>query len=126
MMPPVHTFRALIVALARFLVFFFPCYRHHRDLHSFPTRRSSDLLARPVGGPRLSGRSSTPARSASGSSTGDRKSTRLNSSHLGISYAVFCLKKKRPFIDLGCVVSRPPELHSHTAVAAQLLAASGG
>src|SRR5262245_63813396 len=27
--------------------------------------------------------------------TGDRKSTRLNSSHLGISYAVFCLKKKK-------------------------------
>src|ERR1035438_1487747 len=27
----------------------------------------------------------------------DRKSTRLNSSHLGISYAVFCLKKK--FLD---------------------------
>src|SRR5205814_10025476 len=26
---------------------------------------------------------------------GDRKSTRLNSSHLGISYAVFCLKKKK-------------------------------
>src|SRR5262245_62977287 len=29
-----------------------------------------------------------------GSNTQDRKSTRLNSSHLGISYAVFCLKKK--------------------------------
>src|SRR5256885_10780894 len=29
---------------------------------------------------------------------GDRKSTRLNSSHLVISYAVFCLKKKRSFI----------------------------
>src|SRR5437899_9341720 len=28
-------------------------------------------------------------------SCGDRKSTRLNSSHLGISYAVFCLKKKK-------------------------------
>src|SRR5256885_9721070 len=27
---------------------------------------------------------------------GDRKSTRLNSSHLVISYAVFCLKKKKP------------------------------
>src|SRR5205814_9153095 len=27
--------------------------------------------------------------------TRDRKSTRLNSSHLGISYAVFCLKKKK-------------------------------
>src|SRR5437899_4913989 len=32
----------------------------------------------------------------------DRKSTRLNSSHLGISYAVFCLKNKKR---LGAVVS---------------------
>src|SRR5437899_3862254 len=34
----------------------------------------------------------------------DRKSTRLNSSHLGISYAVFCLKKKKklqPLVTLG-------------------------
>src|SRR5256885_3745059 len=30
-----------------------------------------------------------------GSGTRDRKSTRLNSSHLVISYAVFCLKKKK-------------------------------
>src|SRR5258705_8799722 len=30
----------------------------------------------------------------------DRKSTRLNSSHLGISYAVFCLKKKKKRIRL--------------------------
>src|SRR5947199_2944493 len=29
----------------------------------------------------------------------DRKSTRLNSSHLGISYAVFCLKKKKCFVN---------------------------
>src|SRR5437899_8727024 len=29
----------------------------------------------------------------------DRKSTRLNSSHLGISYAVFCLKKKKKQIE---------------------------
>src|SRR2546430_10931173 len=29
--------------------------------------------------------------------TGDRKSTRLNSSHSQISYAVFCLKKKKQF-----------------------------
>src|SRR3712207_8549169 len=29
--------------------------------------------------------------------TGDRKSTRLNSSHANISYAVFCLKKKKHF-----------------------------
>src|SRR5258705_54035 len=30
----------------------------------------------------------------------DRKSTRLNSSHLGISYAVFCLKKKTSFVQV--------------------------
>src|SRR2546426_6931442 len=30
-----------------------------------------------------------------GGTRGDRKSTRLNSSHLVISYAVFCLKKKK-------------------------------
>src|SRR3712207_8310130 len=29
----------------------------------------------------------------------DRKSTRLNSSHANISYAVFCLKKKKPHAD---------------------------
>src|SRR2546426_7279228 len=34
-----------------------------------------------------------------GLATGDRKSTRLNSSHLVISYAVFCLKKKKQRID---------------------------
>src|SRR5256885_11492588 len=33
-------------------------------------------------------------------SAGDRKSTRLNSSHLVISYAVFCLKKKRTYTNL--------------------------
>src|SRR2546426_7405022 len=32
---------------------------------------------------------------AAGLVSGDRKSTRLNSSHLVISYAVFCLKKKK-------------------------------
>jgi len=31
----------------------------------------------------------------------DRKSTRLNSSHLGITYAVFCLKNKKIFIRLN-------------------------
>src|ERR1035441_6765232 len=34
-----------------------------------------------------------PGSAKAGTNT-DRKSTRLNSSHLGISYAVFCLKKK--------------------------------
>src|SRR5438045_6546110 len=43
-------------------------------------------------GSRSTSRRRTPWRFSSGS---DRKSTRLNSSHLGISYAVFCLKKKK-------------------------------
>src|SRR2546426_1776455 len=32
----------------------------------------------------------------------DRKSTRLNSSHLVISYAVFCLKKKKHEVECSC------------------------
>src|SRR5258705_9132944 len=45
---------------------------------------------------RGSSRSAAPApgNAAPSRSPRDRKSTRLNSSHLGISYAVFCLKKK--------------------------------
>src|SRR5256885_3139017 len=36
---------------------------------------------------------------------GDRKSTRLNSSHLVISYAVFCLKKKKKIkVDKSCAL----------------------
>src|SRR5256886_6958248 len=46
--------------------------------------------------------------------TTDRKSTRLNSSHSQISYAVFCLKKKKPLIS-AIPPSRPalprPTLH---------------
>src|SRR3712207_9412025 len=36
-----------------------------------------------------------PGRRRSARPRGDRKSTRLNSSHANISYAVFCLKKKK-------------------------------
>src|SRR5262245_62627718 len=39
-------------------------------------------------------------REAIGAMGVDRKSTRLNSSHLGISYAVFCLKKKKTQIKI--------------------------
>src|SRR5437588_5401736 len=66
----------------------------HPPLHSFPTRRSSDLAG--FGGGGMHGK-----RSLEGTFLGerlpcipDRKSTRLNSSHTVISYAVFCLKKK--------------------------------
>src|SRR5438034_11168838 len=83
----------------------------HRDLHSFPTRRSSDLTARVTSGeskmslrPRtipafrsLSSRNvgSKSPHTPAGTWSTDRKSTRLNSSHTVISYAVFCLKKKK-------------------------------
>src|SRR2546426_5712296 len=40
-------------------------------------------------------RSRRQCRLRAGASAADRKSTRLNSSHLVISYAVFCLKKKK-------------------------------
>src|SRR5437870_13844511 len=73
------------------LVFFFQGSGVHRDLHSFPTRRSSDLSC--ACAPRAS---ATPASGAGGTTRTprDQKSTRLNSSHVAISYAVFCLKKK--------------------------------
>src|SRR5205814_9305522 len=80
--------------------------------HPFPTRRSSDLAGRPA---RDRGRASPKHADAKNECDvwskpahlllerpgrqrvfiSDRKSTRLNSSHLGISYAVFCLKKKK-------------------------------
>src|SRR3712207_8795406 len=44
---------------------------------------------------RIGGRDPTAARSRGARGTADRKSTRLNSSHANISYAVFCLKKKK-------------------------------
>src|SRR2546426_1939796 len=43
------------------------------------------------------------------SSSTDRKSTRLNSSHLVISYAVFCLKKKKKIPEV-CMASDQPAI----------------
>src|SRR3712207_6873529 len=40
-----------------------------------------------------------PVRIAHQDARADRKSTRLNSSHANISYAVFCLKKKKKYAD---------------------------
>src|SRR2546430_3970687 len=64
----------------------------------FPTRRSSDLVPRERGGGGEGHEDRPercdPAHARSGAPDADRKSTRLNSSHSQISYAVFCLKKK--------------------------------
>src|SRR5699024_11397376 len=83
------------------------------SLLSFPTRRSSDLVQvhAVLGGPlrpRLEiqleqrpgprgvtqGARRDPGGFLPAAHPGDRKSTRLNSSHVSISYAVFCLKTK--------------------------------
>src|SRR5438876_4066738 len=96
------------------LLFLCQCPTTHRHLHSFPTRRSSDLLIL-LGLPRnmdgtygpaalkvqdfaaaLRGAVTIPLQTWDERLTSvDRKSTRLNSSHPSISYAVFCLKKKK-------------------------------
>src|SRR5690606_41909607 len=76
-----------------------------RVLHSFPTRRSSDLAderleergqdaLQKVAGVGAGGLHDGLGGGESAHGCGDRKSTRLNSSHVKISYAVFCLKKK--------------------------------
>src|SRR5690349_23536367 len=43
--------------------------------------------------------------------TADRKSTRLNSSHVEISYAVFCLKKKKITTSSSCTTIYPIACH---------------
>src|SRR3712207_7960427 len=47
------------------------------------------------GGAERGGLPEEPGRGVPGRRSRDRKSTRLNSSHANISYAVFCLKKKK-------------------------------
>src|SRR5207248_9486038 len=88
------------------------------DLHSFPTRRSSDLAQVLLGrfgllvggvvglglGPRLT-RADDRGRVSQ-----DRKSTRLNSSHRTISYAVFCLKKNKTALLLSGSAGRGDQL----------------
>src|SRR5699024_12758800 len=54
-----------------------------------------------------------PCRTSPGRPRRDRKSTRLNSSHVSISYAVFCLKKKKPAIEDGS--SKGESLAHHQA-----------
>src|SRR5438034_5431525 len=95
-------------SLRRLIFFSFNCFGDHRDLHSFPTRRSSDLqgaflppdLAREAQGPggfetRIFELLKFLERKSQQVGEEIGRSTRLNSSHTVISYAVFCLKKKK-------------------------------
>src|SRR5436309_8988984 len=88
----------------------FPYTTLFRSLVDFVMRSTKDLTPKWV-----QGRDGKPVDRQRGpeptSASGDRKSTRLNSSHVKISYAVFCLKKKR---------NKPPRknntrVHRHNA-----------
>src|ERR1039458_10402376 len=59
-----------------------------------------------IGAHRIKDMLSRPFRRLPHGEDADRKSTRLNSSHLGISYAVFCLKKSMAHGRLGCAYAR--------------------
>src|SRR2546426_6632488 len=80
-----------------FFFFFFLMIRRPPRSTLFPYTTLFRSLFRefpqPMGSP--TGRPCAGRRIRSWPSSGDRKSTRLNSSHLVISYAVFCLKKKK-------------------------------
>src|SRR2546426_9234723 len=77
------------------LFFFFLMIRRPPRSTLFPYTTLFRSPAGPSGGPRATERlpALRPGRTAV--RRRDRKSTRLNSSHLVISYAVFCLKKKK-------------------------------
>src|SRR5207249_10120002 len=125
--------------LLRPSLFLLYCYVLRRDLHSFPTRRSSDLpdvavgvdaadhvdlgderVADPLrlallGDHRVEPPLLDQDRGEPGEKRRfeDRKSTRLNSSHVSISYAVFCLKKKKQIFQSPSRPN-PPELPQRT------------
>src|SRR5207249_6948526 len=97
----------------------------HRGVYSFPTRRSSDLseemaqliwaLGAMAAERVFYGENSTGvggdvqgATARAAWMVGDRKSTRLNSSHVSISYAVFCLKKKTDRCDSPAPIGATP------------------
>src|SRR5438876_10304695 len=92
--------------------FFFLYDTATTEIYTFPTRRSSDLTSLHAAAAFLAGLSNFAWRPEYASAffmlclysvplflidlhLEDRKSTRLNSSHPSISYAVFCLKKKK-------------------------------
>src|SRR5439155_2461156 len=88
----------------------------------FPTRRSSDLDERPIG-PHAELAAEHDVESLRPGTAGlDRKSTRLNSSHVAISYAVFCLKKKNIGRRRGGVWAR----RGHRARERRTAASGGG
>src|SRR5947199_4537162 len=98
MLAPVLILLVWLLLTFRFFWFFFLSFRHPSSSTLFPytTLFRSCWRWRPVSRQRrlriVDDTVTVPG--ANRLFREDRKSTRLNSSHLGISYAVFCLKKK--------------------------------
>src|SRR2546426_5466818 len=67
----------------------------YTTLFRSPIRGAARLIDRAGDGGAAEGETFRPRSRTNRQATVDRKSTRLNSSHLVISYAVFCLKKKK-------------------------------
>src|SRR5690625_7098506 len=108
----------------RIFYFLFYSYLAHPYLHSFPTRRSSDLSGT-LNNPFFveSTRIIINAAYKKGYTVNvffeeniDRKSTRLNSSHLAISYAVFCLKQKKKKMQNNIKKKESNKLRNRTMV----------
>src|SRR5690349_23687904 len=66
----------------------------HSDLHAIDGDWASPPVLPLIPGHEVTGHVTQLGAGVAGFRKGDRKSTRLNSSHVEISYAVFCLKKK--------------------------------
>src|SRR5471030_3420370 len=73
----------------------FGCFFFFNDTATTEIYTLSLHDALPIFRLRAPGRGAGAGAALAGHPGEDRKSTRLNSSHLGISYAVFCLKKKK-------------------------------
>src|SRR5204863_8012757 len=118
-----YSYRVFILCLFYFCLFFlmirrpprstlFPYTTLFRSRRAPLRGRRDGRRSRGCAGRRSSGRRSAPGRER----RRDRKSTRLNSSHVEISYAGFCLKKKK---NLGLGVRRANR--DITAIAASIV-----
>src|SRR5947207_10852528 len=99
--------------------FSFSSYGDHPVTHSFPTRRSSDLAGYTVSDPVPTGTSYVSSSAGCGfdsvnnkvdcsAASLDRKSTRMNSSHTVISYAVFGVNKQTNTATLSAEATADP------------------
>src|SRR3989442_9918949 len=84
--------------------------------------RSATVTGPPL---RPCARSKATGRRSSSTPRRDRKSTRLNSSHVRISYAVFCLKKKKRALHHAAEWRTPPHPRQHHAALPRLASGPG-